>query len=83
MSEPARKCKNNAIFRQNYSLKLFLLVNWHTLIVLALGEIRFPSKNFYNINYWINYFKVELGKFLIENGSREQFRPKLSNSSLI
>ena len=28
MHEPAQKCENNAIFKQNYSLKLFIAFKW-------------------------------------------------------
>ena len=33
MSEPALKCENNAIFKQNYAQKL--LLKWPILVVLA------------------------------------------------
>ena len=39
MSELALKCETNAIFKQNYSQKLFLLLKYPILAVLALGEI--------------------------------------------
>ena len=45
MSEPAQKCENNAIFKQNYTLELFI-----ALIMLLFGLkgksrfSRFPPK---------------------------------------
>ena len=36
MSEPALNCENNcAIFKQNYSLKLLILLKWPILAVSA------------------------------------------------
>ena len=39
MSEPAQKCKNNVIFKQNYSLKLLIDLKRPSLVVSAYGEI--------------------------------------------
>ena len=38
-SEPALKCENNAILKQDYTQKLFILLKHPILAVLALGEI--------------------------------------------
>ena len=35
MSEPALKCENNVIFKQNYAKNCLLLLKWPILIVLA------------------------------------------------
>ena len=35
MSKPALKCKTNAIFKQNITLKLFNILKWPILAVLA------------------------------------------------
>ena len=39
MSEPAPKCENNAIFKQNYTIELFIALKMAILAVLAKGEI--------------------------------------------
>ena len=39
MSEPALKCENYAIFKQNYTKKLFIFFKYPILAVWALGEI--------------------------------------------
>ena len=57
MSEPALKCENNeAIFKQNYTLELFIALKMAYCCCLGLrGNLDFPDflqKNFYNINYW-------------------------------
>ena len=39
MSEPARKCENNAIFKLKYTLELLLLLKYPILAVSALGRI--------------------------------------------
>ena len=55
MSEPALKCENNAIFKQNYTLELFIALKMAYCCCLGLrGNLDFPDflqKNFYNINY--------------------------------
>ena len=35
MCEKAQKCENNAIFKQNITLKLFNILKWPILAVLA------------------------------------------------
>ena len=35
MSEPAQKCENLAIFKQNYTLELFIDLEWSIIAVLA------------------------------------------------
>ena len=55
MSEPALKCENNAIFKQNYTQKLFISVKiFYTCCFGLRGNLEFPNflqKKFYNINY--------------------------------
>ena len=55
MSEPALKCENNAIFKQNYSLKLFIAFKMDYSFCFGLrGNLGFPDflqKKFYNINF--------------------------------
>ena len=57
MSEPAQKCVNNAIFKQNYAKKLFITFKMTYYCCFGLrGNLDFPDflqKKFYNINYWI------------------------------
>ena len=55
MSEPALKCENNAIFKQNYTQKLFISFKISYYCCFGLrGNLEFPNflqKKFYNINY--------------------------------
>ena len=56
-SETAQKCENNAIFNQNYTLKLLIALKIPSLFLLIqlnwkFRFYRFPPKKFYNINYW-------------------------------
>ena len=55
MSEPAQKCENYAIFKQNYTLKLFVAFKMAYSCCFSLGgNLDFPEflqKKFYNINY--------------------------------
>ena len=47
MSEPALKCENNAILKQNYAQKLFIAFKMAYFFVLAKGKSqfsRFPPK---------------------------------------
>ena len=39
MSEPAHKCEKYAIFKQNYTLELLIVLKRPILAVLALGKI--------------------------------------------
>ena len=39
MSEPAQKCKNKAIFKQNYTLKLFIAVKMAYSCFLVKAKI--------------------------------------------
>ena len=55
MPEPAQKCENYAIIKQNYTLGLFLLF-W---LKGKSRFSRFPPKKFYNINSW---FTLATGK---------------------
>ena len=54
MSEPALKCENNVIFKQNYTLELFMALKMAYCCCLGLrGNLDFPDflqKKFYNIN---------------------------------
>ena len=55
MSEPALKCENYAIFKQNYTQKLFISFKISYYCCFGLrGNLEFPDflqKKFYNINY--------------------------------
>ena len=50
MSETAQKCENNAILKQNFTLKLFFASK---LLIQLRGNLDFLLKKFYNINYWL------------------------------
>ena len=54
MYEPAQKCENNAIFKQNYTLVLFISLKMAICCCFGLtGNLEFPDflqKKFYNIN---------------------------------
>jgi len=67
MSEPAQKCENNAIFKQHYTLELFLALEMVCYCCFSLGGnldfLDFLAKKFYNINYWSKF----LGKSSIPN----------------
>ena len=56
MSEPAQKCYNNAIFKQNYTLKLFVAFKMAYSCCFSLeGNLDFPEflqRKLYNINHW-------------------------------
>ena len=44
MSEPALKCENNAIFKQNYTLELFITLKMAYCCCLGLrGKLDFPD----------------------------------------
>ena len=53
---PAQKCENYAIFKQNYTLELFIALKMAYSCCFGLrGNLDFPEflqKKFYNINYW-------------------------------
>ena len=55
MFEPALKCLDNAIFKQNYSLKLFITFKMaYSCGFSSGGNLDFPDfiqKKFYNIDY--------------------------------
>ena len=55
MTEPAQKCENYAIFKQNYTLELFIALKMAYSCCFGLrGNLDFPEflqKKFYNINY--------------------------------
>ena len=55
MYEAALKCEKYAIFKQNYTPKLFIAFKMAFLLVQLREKFRFsrfPPKKFYNINYW-------------------------------
>ena len=56
MAEPAQKWENNATFKQNLTLKLFIAFKMAYSCCFSLGvNLDFPEilqKRFYNINYW-------------------------------
>ena len=55
MSEPAQKCENYAILKQNYTLELCIAFKMAYSCCFSLGgNLDFPEflqKKFYNINY--------------------------------
>ena len=52
MSEPAQKCVNSAISKQNYHLKLLIAVKMVSSCCFSLGKsLDFLQKKYYNINY--------------------------------
>ena len=54
MSEPAQKCENYAIFKQNFTQKLFISFKIYSCAYGFRGNLEFPDfppKKFYNINY--------------------------------
>ena len=53
MSEPSKKCENNAIFKQNHTQKLFISFKISYSCTYGLrGNLEFPDfLQFYNINY--------------------------------
>ena len=57
MSEPAQKCENYAIFKQNYTPELLIALKMVYSCFFGLrGNLDFPDflqKKFYNINYGI------------------------------
>ena len=58
MFEPALKCDHNAIFEQNYSLKMFITFKMANSCCFSLGgNLEFPDflrKKFNNIDYWLS-----------------------------
>ena len=64
MSEPAQKCENYAIFRQNYTLELFVAFKMAYSCCFSLwGNLDFPDflqKKFYNINCWFGNHKKSI-----------------------
>ena len=60
MSEPALKCENNAIFKQNYTLELFIALKMAYCCCLGLRGnldfLDFLQKKFYNISYWSQFY---------------------------
>ena len=56
MIEPARKCQDNGIFKQNYSLKLLITFKMAYSWCFSLGgNLDFPDflqKKFYIIDCW-------------------------------
>ena len=62
MSEPSQKCDNNAIFKQNYTQKLFISFKISYSCCFGFREnLEFPDflqKKFYNIDYWSDLFTI-------------------------
>ena len=59
MSEPAQKCENFAIFKQNYTLELFIAFKMAYSCCFSLGgNLDFIYFLFYNINsrYCFRYY---------------------------
>ena len=58
MSEPALKWKNNASFKENYTLELIVAFKMAYSCCSGLrSKLDFPEilqKKFYNFNYWSN-----------------------------
>ena len=51
---PAQKCENYAIFKQNYTLELFIALEMVYYCCFSLGgNLENLEKKFYNVNYWI------------------------------
>ena len=73
MSEPAQKCENYAIFKQNYTQKLFISFKISYYCCFGLrGNLEFPDflqKKFYNINYRLEYRKSVCKPLLIDSHS--------------
>ena len=69
MSEPAQKCENFAIFKQNYTLELFIALKMAYSCCFGLrGNLYCPDflqKKFYNINHWLMWNIVGYGNFCI------------------
>ena len=59
MSEPAQKCENNTIFKQNCTLKLCFAFDILGSCCFGLrGNLDYPdflNKKFYNVNYKSNF----------------------------
>ena len=77
MYEPAQKCENFAIFKQNYTPKVFVAFKRANSCCFGLrGNLDFPDflqKKFYNINYCKRLlFRhiYEMLKFVYNIGSR-------------
>ena len=67
MSEPSHKCDNNAIFKQNYTQKLFISFKISYSCCFGFREnLEFPDflqKKFYNIDYWKEITYSELTSY--------------------
>ena len=65
MSEPSQKCDNNAIFKQNYTQKLFISFKISYSCCFGFREnLEFPDflqKKFYNIDYWCVLWSIHAG----------------------
>ena len=64
MFGPALKCEHNAIYKQNYSLKLFITFKWPILAVSALEKIYIflisSKKSFITLNTVFDIIKLFL-----------------------
>ena len=59
MSEPALKCENNAIFKQNCTLKLFITFKMPYYCCFSLGGNQFKS-TYYNLQVLTTIYKLNL-----------------------
>ena len=59
MSEPAQKCENKAIFKQNNALELFISLKMAISCCFGWrGNLDLPDFlqiKFYDINFWVQY----------------------------
>ena len=73
MSEPSQKCKNYAIFKQNYTLELFAALKMAYSCCSGLRGnldfLDFLQKNFYNINSRGEKVLTEFGQIKTERVS--------------
>ena len=86
MPEPAQKCENNDIFKQNNALELLIYLKMAIFCCFGLrGNLDFPDflqLKFYNINYrWGTFFylhflkrKAEIYTFCLWNSLQTIWR---------
>ena len=64
MFEPELKYEHNTIFKQNYSLKLFITFKIaYSCCFCFRGNLDFPDllqKKFYNIDYWSSSYEQRI-----------------------
>ena len=86
MYDPAQKCENYAIFKQNYTLELFISLKMAICCCFGLrGNLEFTDflqKKFYNINYRTN-IQIERGKLCkMRKAQREEIKKERKNKIL-